>query len=84
MGIGVHSGLVVLGDIGAPGRRDFTAIGSAVNVASRLQQATRERPLSVLISDATKQLLYGTIELTPAAAAVIRGRDAPLECWTLS
>jgi adenylate cyclase len=84
MGIGIHSGAVVLGDIGAPGRRDFTAIGSAVNVASRLQQATREQPLSVLISDATKQLLNGTIELTPAAAAVIRGRDAPLECWTLA
>ena len=84
MGVGIHTGSVVLGDIGAPGRRDFTAIGSAVNVASRLQQATREREVTVLVSDATKQRIDGAIDLIRAAPAVIRGRDAPLECWTLA
>jgi adenylate cyclase len=84
MGIGIHTGSVVLGDIGAPGRRDFTAIGSAVNVASRLQQATRDQDVTVLVSDETKQRVSAAISLERVRAAAIRGRDTPVECWTLT
>jgi adenylate cyclase len=83
MGIGIHTGSVVLGDIGAPGRRDFTAIGSAVNVASRLQQATREQDVTVLVSDETKRLVSTEIAFERVLPAAIRGRDVPVECWTL-
>ena len=84
MGIGVHTGSVVLGDIGAPGRRDFTAIGSAVNVASRLQQATRDQDVTVLVSEETKIRVSAAIDLRKTAPAVIRGRDMPVACWTLA
>jgi adenylate cyclase len=57
VGIGLNSGVVIAGNVGAVGRVEFTVIGDAVNVASRVEAATRETGDSVLVTERTRALL---------------------------
>ena len=53
VGVGLHSGEAVIGDIGTPKRREFTAIGDTVNAASRLEGVTKAMACVIVASEAT-------------------------------
>src|SRR5262249_7437391 len=77
--IGVHSGPAIIGNIGCYGKMDYTAIGTAVILASRLEQyATVD---SVCISDATYQLLGGYFQVVPGADFVPKGFAEAQRVW---
>lgn len=57
IGIGVHVGSVIVGEVGHPRKMQFTAIGDAVNVASRVESATKEMGVGLAVSADVRALL---------------------------
>lgn len=82
VGIGLNSGKVVAGNVGGGGRFEFSVIGDAVNVAARIEAATRQTGDTVLISERTKELLRGTVvTLTGRANIALKGKAEPVRLF---
>ncbi len=80
-GVGLHLGAVMYGNIGAPDRLDFTAIGPAVNLASRIEGLCRPLGCPVLISEAVSAAC--SAELAPLGPHSVRGSAHPVVLFTL-
>jgi adenylate cyclase len=80
-GIGVHVGDVMYGNIGSRTRLDFTVIGPAVNMASRLEALTKELGRPVLLSRAFADLVEGEFDLERVGKYPVRGFNDKIELF---
>ncbi|MGH7403328.1 MAG: adenylate/guanylate cyclase domain-containing protein [Candidatus Rokuibacteriota bacterium] len=73
-GIGIHTGTVLAGNIGGAERLSYALVGDPVNLASRIQGLTKDFKVDILISDATRGRLDGTVLVEELPAVRVKGR----------
>ncbi len=92
VGIGINSGEVLIGNIGAPGKKmDYTAIGDNVNLAARVEKLTRQYGTRILITENTSGYIaplierraFGHVELKELASVKVKGKEREVRIWGL-
>ena len=83
MGIGLNSGTTIVGNLGSRDRLAYTAVGDAVNVASRLEGLSKEYGVCIVIGEATRQAAGDLFEYRFLDLVAVKGRAEPVRVYEL-
>jgi len=83
IGIGVNHGEVIVGNIGHPQRMEFTVLGDGVNLAARLESATKQFHTDILIGEAVEKLTRAHFIFRTVDLLTVKGKTKPVEVFGL-
>ncbi len=83
IGVGIHSGEVLLCHVGTPGRGELTVVGDSVNIAARLEDQNKELGWAVVASEATVNAAGSAVVVGSRRTVRLRGRSTPTEAFEI-
>lgn len=84
IGVGVHTGPMIVGNVGGAGRLNYTVLGDAVNVGARLESATKTLGVGIAIGATTWDLVADWMTGRSLGPVALSGRAASVEAWELT
>jgi class 3 adenylate cyclase/tRNA A-37 threonylcarbamoyl transferase component Bud32 len=83
IGVGIHSGEVLLCHVGTPGRGELTVVGDSVNIAASLEDQNKELGWAVVASEATVDAAGSAVVVGSRRTIQLRGRSTPTEAFEI-